>query len=153
MKVSQTCLYPWKSINIHEQIVTEEELREFDRVTITGGAKGLAYGLGTVLPASYLLHRRWPYYRALPLQLKAMGVLLITVPWAVIQAEKAGLQFDKDRYSKGLNEEVKKVDKTQLSPSERAVQFVSEKKYSIILGSWATSMVGAWAYISRDKCV
>jgi hypothetical protein len=35
----------------------------------------------------------------------------------------------------------------------KTTRWISANKYSVIMGSWATSMVGAWAVVNRDKCV
>ena len=80
------------------QIITKEEQDAQQRATIVGGLKGLAGGLGVALPASYLLYRRYPYYRALQPSLKAFGVILVAVPAFVIRAERAGLKFEREQW-------------------------------------------------------
>ena len=55
-----------------------------------GGAKGFLSGAAVAFPASYLLQRRWAYYRQLPPCLKVFGVILVVVPSFVISAEHAG---------------------------------------------------------------
>lgn len=59
------------------QLVSKEELDAQQRATIVGGLKGFFGGLALALPVSYALHRKWPYYRALPPSLKAFGVVLV----------------------------------------------------------------------------
>lgn len=68
------------------------------RETILGGLKGFTGGLAFALPTSYLLHRKWPYYRALPPSLKAFGVILVAVPSFVISAEHAALRFEEEHW-------------------------------------------------------
>ena len=80
------------------QIITKEEQDAQQRATIVGGLKGLAGGLGVALPASYLLYRRYPYYRALQPSLKAFGVILVAVPAFVISAERAGQKFEREQW-------------------------------------------------------
>jgi len=59
------------------QIVSQEDLAKHDAATFRGAVEGVAAGLAISLPGSWLLHKRVPYYRALPIQLKALGVILI----------------------------------------------------------------------------
>lgn len=68
------------------------------RATVVGGAKGFTGGLAFALPASYLLNRRWAYYRHFPPSLKAFGVILVAVPAFVINAEHAGLKYEKEHW-------------------------------------------------------
>lgn len=74
--------------------VTQEELEAFDRATIRGSIEGIATGLAISLPASFAAHRYVPAYRALPLHLKALGVVLIVGPTWAIQTERRGVEFD-----------------------------------------------------------
>jgi hypothetical protein len=96
------------------------------------------------------------------MSLKSLGASLVTAPAVVIWAEQAGIRFDKERYSKssyGIDEIQREKSAAQLEEErlkqlpfkERAREFATKNKYSLILGGWATTMVGAWGYISRDK--
>lgn len=80
------------------QILTAEEAAAHQQATIVGGAKGFFGGLAVILPASLLAHRRWPYYRALPPSIKALGVVSVVVPSFVIAAEQAGHAFERQRW-------------------------------------------------------
>ena len=70
----------------------------YQHEVLIGGAKGLAGGLAFALPASYLLYRRFPYYRGLQPSLKALGVIIIAVPTCVISAEHAGQRFERAQW-------------------------------------------------------
>lgn len=157
-----TCLT--KRSYSHEQIVTEEELAEFNSATQIGAAKGLALGLGTSLPLSLFAQRFAPRYAALPPPLKAFGIVMLTSATTVIWAERAGIAYDRERYSRSLygSEELErlKVQREKegkrwgaLGNTEKMKEILSAHRYSIIVGGWATTMAGAWAYISRDKWV
>jgi len=74
--------------------VTQEELEAFDRATIRGSIEGIAAGLAISLPASFAAQRYVPAYRALPVHLKALGVVLIVGPTWAIQTERRGVEFD-----------------------------------------------------------
>jgi hypothetical protein len=63
-----------------------------------GAVEGVvASGIVTV-GGSYLLHRRWPYYRSLPPSLKLLGVILVVAPCLAIQAERRGLEYDRSQW-------------------------------------------------------
>ena len=76
--------------------ITQEELKAFDRATIRGSIEGVVAGLAISLPASFAAQRYWPAYRALPLPLKALGVVLIVGPTWAIQTERRGVEFDEE---------------------------------------------------------
>lgn len=80
------------------KIVTEEELQELDKATRRGAAEGILAGLALALPASFYLQRRSQWYRGLPIQLKALGVILVVGPAYAIQTERRAVQFDEERY-------------------------------------------------------
>lgn len=80
------------------KIVTEEELLELDKVTRRGAAEGILAGLAISLPGSFLLQRTSAWYRSLPIQLKALGVILVVGPTYAIQTERRAVQFDEERY-------------------------------------------------------
>jgi hypothetical protein len=77
------------------QIVTPEQEAEHQRFVVAAGTKGFLGGLALSLPASYVLHQRWPYYRALPPSLKVFGVVAVSVPAFAIAAERASMKFDR----------------------------------------------------------
>jgi len=74
--------------------VTQEEYEAFDRATTRGSVEGIAAGLAISLPASFVAQRYLPAYRALPIHLKALGVVLIVGPTWAIQTERRGVEFD-----------------------------------------------------------
>ena len=71
-------------------------MKEFDAATWRGGLKGLGVGVGLSAGGCFLLQRYSLRYRALPLPAKAFGVMLVTP----ILAERAGIAYDHQRYSK-----------------------------------------------------
>ncbi|EED81271.1 predicted protein [Postia placenta Mad-698-R] len=113
------------------KIVTKEEQDAQMRATIVGGAKGFAGGLAVALPLSYLLNRRVQHYRHLPPSLKAFGVILIAVPSFVINAEHAGLNYEKQNW-------------------HASSYSAARHEYGFIGGAWAATMVGAFGYIMRN---
>ena len=59
------------------QIVSKEDLEKHEAATFRGAVEGITAGLAISLPGSWFLHKRVPFYRALPIQLKALGVILV----------------------------------------------------------------------------
>ncbi|KAG8804531.1 hypothetical protein FRC17_005948 [Serendipita sp. 399] len=84
---------------------------------------------------------------------------MLTSATTVIWAERAGMAYDRRRYSLQHEEEAKqkqvvvreKQEAEMKSSFETFKQVVNEHKYSVILGSWATTMGIAWTIINRDK--
>ncbi|KAL5527180.1 hypothetical protein ACEPAG_5971 [Sanghuangporus baumii] len=135
---------------------TQEQKEEHQRAVIQGGAKGFLGGLGVALPASYILYRRWPYYRNLQPSLKAFGVILVAVPSFVISAERAGLRYERQRWDDLGTQEIQTVHERErakwerMNVKEKFADFARRHPFSLITGSWATSMIGIYAWVSRD---
>ncbi|GJJ07221.1 hypothetical protein Clacol_001421 [Clathrus columnatus] len=138
------------------KILTEEEIKGQQHATLVGGAKGFFGGLGVALPASYIAHKRWPYYRTLPPSIKALGVVSIVVPSFVICAEQASHAFERSQW-KGIGKQELDMIKTaeelrweSLTTTDKIKDWSGRHKWGIILGSWATSMAGSFGIIMRD---
>jgi len=139
------------------KLLTQEELAEHQQRVFDGGVKGMAYGLAVALPVSYLAHRRFPYYRSLPPSLKALGVIMVAVPWCVIEAERNGIAYEEEQRKSrpgyidpNLDEEMAEARRKLLSPKERALDWFDRHRWSVIGASWAASMGGAFGIIMRD---
>ena len=138
------------------QAVTKDQRDEKMRATVAGGARGFLGGAAVALPASYLLQRRWPYYRALPPSLKALGVILVVVPSFVINAERSGLRYEREHRSdvgKGIMDAMTaKEDERwrQMTMGQKFGDFVRRYQFSFILGGWSIAMFTAWSIISKN---
>lgn len=140
------------------KIVSQEELAAHDNATIRGALEGTLASAAVAVPGFMMLNRRWAYYRALPLPLKVMGGVMIVAPCLAIQAERRGLEFDREHYwvGAGKNEMDREAAAEQakwdaLSTGEKVRDWATRHQYSIILGSWALSMGVAGGIISRNK--
>ena len=123
-------------------------MKAFDAATWRGGLKGLGVGVGLSAGGHFLLQRSSIRYRALPLPAKAFGSMLVIVPSIVIMAERAGMAYDHQRYSKALDDTIlaaarerERSRKEKMSNSERAMEWADKNKFSLIGVSWAGSMV------------
>ncbi|KAI0254735.1 hypothetical protein BJV78DRAFT_1182567 [Lactifluus subvellereus] len=138
--------------------ITREEIEAFDRATIRGSIEGIAAGLAVSLPASFAAQRYSHAYRALPLSLKALGVVLIVGPAWAIQTERRGVEFDEEYNWKGISRQLLDNAKARevsewdnLSSKEKFLKWVARNQYKVILGSWAASMAVAGTIIMRDR--
>ena len=80
------------------KILSQDELKQHNSATVRGAVEGTLAGLAVSVPGSLILNRRWGYYRSLPLSLKVLGAIFVTVPALAIQAERRGLEFDKSQW-------------------------------------------------------
>ncbi|KAH8113324.1 hypothetical protein DFH11DRAFT_1601352 [Phellopilus nigrolimitatus] len=139
------------------KILTPQQEADHQRAVVSGGAKGFCAGLAAALPASYVLQRRWAYYRSLPPSIKAFGVIIVAVPSFVISAERAGLAYDKSQWDDIGKAEIDSVDARNavrwrsMSAKDKFADFAMRHQYSLISGSWVASMLGAYAWVSRDR--
>jgi len=139
------------------KFATEEELAGHHRATVRGAIEGTLAGLAISVPGSYYLHRRWASYRKLPIQLKALGVVMIVAPLYAVQAERRGYEFDRSTWTgAGMNElqreEAEENKKwSALGTKDKIRQWATQNQYKVIMGSWAVSMAAAGLLVWRDK--
>ena len=65
------------------------------RHNVTGAIKGAAVAASIVTPAWFFLQRQSANFRAIPLPLKAFGIVTVAVPCITIGAEKAGEKYER----------------------------------------------------------
>jgi len=139
------------------KFVTEEELAGHHRATVRGAVEGTLAGLAISIPGSFYLHRRWSYYRNLPIQLKALGVVMIVAPLYAVQAERRGYEFDRSTWTgAGLHElqreeAAEKQRWSALGTKDKIKQWAVKNQYPVIMGSWALSMAAAGILVWRDR--
>lgn len=139
------------------KILTKEEADAHYRTTLIGGAQGFAVGLVGSLAMAYFLNARWPYFRALPLQLKAFSMVVITVPATVIQAEHASDAFQRAQWEGVAKMELDDEALRQLqrwesmSVGAKAYDYAARHQMGMVVGGWAVGMLGAGGVVMRDK--
>jgi len=139
------------------KLLTKEEAEAHYRTTLEGGLKGFTVGLVSSLALSFFLQRRWPYYHNLPLSLKGLGVVVITAPAAVIQAERQSDAFSRQQWSGAGKMEMDDEEKANLERwenmrfTERAYDYAQRHQFGMVVGGWAAGMVGAGAWVMRDR--
>ncbi|KAG5648799.1 hypothetical protein DXG03_000148 [Asterophora parasitica] len=139
------------------KLATEEDLDGHDAASRRGALEGFVGSSIFALGGSYFLHRRFPGYRALPLSLKALGVVIVVAPVLSIQAERRGLEYDKSKWEgEGVRflhgrQIAEEARWDELSTKDKIADWSDRHQYSLILGGWASSLAFAGAIISRDK--
>jgi len=139
------------------KLATQEELAGHHAATVRGAVEGVVAGLAISVPGSLWMHRRWPYYRALPVHLKVMGVIFVVAPLYAIQAERRGVEFDKSTWTGAGKVELEREEAQEISrwnrldSKEKLKDWAIRNQYKIILGSWATSMAVAGAIVMRNR--
>jgi len=138
------------------KILTKEEADEHYNVVLRGGAKGFAASSAVALPLSFYLHRAWPYYRALPISLKALGVITVTIPVCVVKAELDGNAWERARWHDAGKMEMEQVARSEqervarLGTKDKMMNWAAERRYSIVGASWALSMAIAFGVVMRN---
>ncbi|KAJ8517983.1 hypothetical protein ONZ45_g4907 [Pleurotus djamor] len=138
-------------------LLTEKQLEDHAAASMRGSIEGLVGSGAVAVGASYWAHRRFPSYRALPLSLKSLAVLIIVVPCLAIQGERRGIEYDKSQWegeTVNLLDEKEQQEEARwnsLDTSSKIGDWAARHQYSLILGGWASSLGIAAAIISRDK--
>ena len=138
------------------KLLTAEEERAHYRATVQGGIVGGLAGATLATGAVALSHRRSPFFRALPLPLKAFLVTSGGTFATIISADRASHNFERTRrpedaqYGDRAQDALSRARAGQ-GPGQRALAWASERKYWILAGSWAASMGGSWMLVRRDR--
>ncbi|TBU32920.1 hypothetical protein BD311DRAFT_794677 [Dichomitus squalens] len=139
------------------KFATEEELAGHHAATVRGAIEGTLGSLAVTLPATWYLNRRWPAFRALPPQLKALGIVLIVAPCYAIQTERRGVEYDESTWTgaaKAMLDDNERKEESRwesLTNSQKMKDWAMRNQYKIILGSWAASMAIAGTIVMRNR--
>ncbi|KAG5339168.1 Altered inheritance rate of mitochondria protein 38 [Termitomyces sp. T112] len=139
------------------KLATQEDIEGHAAASRRGAIEGTAVSSIAAIGGSYYAHRRFPGYRALPLSLKLLGVVIVVAPCLSIQAERRGLEYDKSKWEgEGVrflhNKQMTEDSRwEELTTRDKLADWAERHQYSLILGGWASSLAFAGAIISRDK--
>jgi len=137
--------------------LTQKQVEEHTAASRRGAIEGTILGGSIAFAGSYWAQRRLPAYRNLPLSLKALGIIIITAPLLSIQAERRGLEYDRSQWegaARELMDEKEFEEETRwqkLSLWDKVGDWSYRHQYSLIMGSWATSLAVAGTIISRNE--
>ncbi|KAF7981730.1 hypothetical protein HWV62_32333 [Athelia sp. TMB] len=139
------------------KILSQDELNQHNNATVRGAVEGTLAGLAVSIPGSLILNRRWGYYRSLPLSLKMLGAIFVTVPALAIQAERRGLEFDRSQWSGfGKVEMDREAQEAReaweaLSAKNKISNWLINHQYSVMAGGWLGTGAIAGTIIWRNK--
>jgi len=138
--------------------VTKAEWEGHDAAVMRGAAEGFVGAAAVATPLFFYLHRKWPYYRSLPLPLKVAGAVIMIAPAISIRAEHRGLEFERETTWSGAGKlELDRAASEEearwnaLATGDKIGDWAYRHQYSIILGSWALSMAIAGAIVAKNK--
>lgn len=138
------------------KILTSQEINDHSAYTLKGGLLGCTAGLATSALLFRFMPRRFPSFKPSQMTWSVKTAIFITPPTllAAICAEEASNKFDANKYS-GTWQDEEAQEKiaawNKLSTTEKTVETLSNNKYKIITGIWATTLYAAWEIVNRDK--
>jgi len=138
------------------KIVTKQEEQEHYNATVKGGILGMAIGTAVGGLGVFAASRRFHGFRQLTIPFRAFLVASSGTFTGIISADRASRKWDiqhnaaKRQYEEEVAEHHRMLEANK-TRSERAAEWATENRYSIIFGSWLASMGGAWAIVSRNK--
>lgn len=138
------------------KILTKEEEDGHYAAVLRGGWIGGALGLGIGLSSAMIMHKRWPFFAQLTLPFKSFYVSSVCTCTAIVAGDRASRDFNiaqhqelwifNDRTSRAIAEA-----KANRTATEVALDWAREHRYPIVMASWAASMGGSLAAVSRNK--
>jgi len=119
------------------QILTPEEEAGHRNATLYGLGRGAVVGAGLSVPAHFIMRNR-PFYRQVPITLKALGYVVLLVPCVSISAEKAGEAYDQSMWTGVGKREIDALATResarwdQLTTTGKMKDWAGRNKYGII---------------------
>jgi hypothetical protein len=136
------------------KVLTKEDEDAHYREVLKGGLNGGMLGLGLGMGASVILSRRSHLFESLTVPFKAFFVTSTGTFLAIINADRRSRDFERQRYAGEYEDATAKRYREMqenLSTWEKTKVLAREYRYPIVMGSWAASMAGSLAIVSRDK--
>jgi len=138
------------------KFLTKEQENELWNANVAGGLRGAAYAGAIGIPGLWALQRYSPRFRAVPLTVTALGVVVATFPFISVGAEKAGEAYQQSLWTGvGLKELTVEQQRAEdrwehLTTSEKVKDWAGKQQYRLVGGSWVASMVIAGAIVARN---
>ncbi|PNS14529.1 hypothetical protein CAC42_3815 [Sphaceloma murrayae] len=136
------------------KILTKEEEADHYNATLRGGISGGVIGTAAGSAGVFLAGRRYPAFRSLTLPFRAFLIASTGTFSAIIAADRYSRQYEQARHpeTKYADEASQQRDalEAQKSAAQRAKEWASENRYSIVFGSWVLSMGTALGIVGRS---
>lgn len=157
-----------------------DDVLDAEGAAIRGAIEGTVMGTAVTLPGLYILHRQWPYFRSLPLQVKALAAIIIILPTTAIRAEHRMIDYERshwyvhtdsrtpvdcpgvtctvgrdgaDKYAVERRAHEERLRWGSLSVKDKFADWTARHQLSFVVGSWALAMAISGAIIMRDPYV
>lgn len=154
-----------------------DDVLDAEGAAIRGAIEGTVMGTAVTLPSLYILHRQWPYFRSLPLQVKALAAIIIILPTTAIRAEHRMIDYERshwyvhtdsrtpvdcpgvtctvgrdgaDKYAVERRAHEERLRWGSLSVKDKFADWTARHQLSFVVGSWALAMAISGAIIMRD---
>ncbi|KAI6166217.1 hypothetical protein EDD17DRAFT_43717 [Pisolithus thermaeus] len=133
-----------------------DDVLDAEGAAIRGAIEGTVMGTAATLPSLYILHRQWPYFRSLPLQVKALAAIIIILPTTAIRAEHRMIDYERshwdgaDKYAVERRAHEERLRWGSLSVKDKFADWTARHQLSFVVGSWALAMAISGAIIMRD---
>jgi hypothetical protein len=107
---------------------------------VAGGLRGAAYAGAIGIPGLWALQRYSPRFRAVPLTVTALGVVVATFPFISVGAEKAGEAYQQSLWTGvGLKELTVEQQRAEdrwehLTTSEKVKDWAGKQQYRLVGG-------------------
>ncbi|EKM59189.1 uncharacterized protein PHACADRAFT_249462 [Phanerochaete carnosa HHB-10118-sp] len=139
------------------KLATKEELDGHQNATIRGAIEGVLAGVAIAGPLGYYANKKWPAFRRMPPQLKALAAILIIIPAYSVQAERRGVEFDESTWTGAGAMELRRAKSEEekhwesLSAVGKFKEWAMHNQYKVIVGSWAASMAVAGVIVMANR--
>lgn len=134
------------------KILTVPERHNQSHISFVEGCKGAAYGLGLGVLASAVSFRFSPAFRALSRPYQMSMVVTGGFTGYMFGSEQAAFNYKNQTLGyvdhKTMDRRVQQNYKA-LSNEKKVFRFINEHRWALLGATWATSMIGAYAYSFR----
>ncbi|KAF2223253.1 hypothetical protein BDZ85DRAFT_198197 [Elsinoe ampelina] len=136
------------------KILTKEEEQEHYNATLRGGIGGGAIGTALGAAGVYAAGARYPAFRSLTVPFRAFLIASTGTFTAIIAADRYSRSYEASRhpetsYTDAQARNARAVE-GQKSGVQRAKDWASENRYSLVFGSWVASMGTALGIVGRN---
>ncbi|PPJ57101.1 hypothetical protein CBER1_00610 [Cercospora berteroae] len=136
------------------KITTKEEEQQHYNATLKGGFGGGAAGTAAGLLGVYAASARYPAFRSLTLPFRAFLVSSAGTFAAIIGADSYSRRFEASRqpgrdYKDEQSSLQEQLD-AQRTQSEKVKAWLSENRYSLVMGSWVASISAAMGIVGKN---
>ncbi|KAG2187266.1 hypothetical protein INT44_004951 [Umbelopsis vinacea] len=135
--------------------LTREQQERLSHISLMGGLKGAAFGLGLGLITTVVAQKRSPNFQAISTPMKSMMLGSASIAGYLFGSERDATKYENAEYGYLDEEELQKLAREdggdRLSAKDSIVHYLNSNRWSIIAGSWLVSMAGALTYSFSNK--